>query len=160
MKKMLRDIKGLTILELIVVISVFGLIFSMSTYVFGGIFGRNALSHDGYQLVQDLREARTNAVSQKSDSSWGIYFDTSVFPHSYTLFKGDDYFSRDVIFDRRFVFPRTVSFYRASIPASHAIVFKQSDGFPVEPGYLILNSSEGGEYIISVNSFGLVEYDY
>jgi prepilin-type N-terminal cleavage/methylation domain-containing protein len=158
-KQFLSDIRGVTFLELIIVVAIFALIFSAGTLVFGDIFGRNALRYGGHQLVQDLREARSSAISQKEDSPWGIYFDNSHLPHSYTLFKGADYNVRDSAFDRYFEFPRAVSFHVLSLNPTHTIVFEKSNGFPVKPGYVILQS-EQREYSISVNSFGLVEYNY
>jgi hypothetical protein len=110
-------------------------------------------------LVQDLREARTNSISQKQDASWGVHFHDSSLPHGYTFFKGDDYASRDAGFDRTLEFPETLVFNRVSLGQSKDIVFEKADGDPVGAGYLILQS-ERRDYVISINSFGFVEYSY
>lgn len=149
--------KGFTLVELIVVIGVFIIILGSGAVVFGKVINRNALKYYGYQLVQDLREVRTNSIAQRQDSSWGLYFDDNAIPHSYTLFKGDSYVARDSSFDRRFEFPRALSFSWVNFGGPKELTFDTSDGSPSTPGFLIL-TAENQDYTISINKFGLAEY--
>lgn len=154
-----RQQAGFTLVELIVVIGVFVIILGSSAVVFGKVINRNSLKYYGYQLVQDLREARTNSIVQKQDSSWGMYFDDNSTPHGYTLFKGDSYVARDSAFDRHLDFPKVLYFSWVNFGGPKELIFDKSTGEPGNPGFLIL-TAENLDYSISINSFGIVEYEF
>lgn len=156
--KSLQQIKGFTLVELIIVIGVFMLIAGSSTIVFGNVLSKNALKYYGYQLVQDLREARTSAVAQNGDSSWGVYFNDSSLLHGYTFFKGNNHATRDTSFDRIVEFPKVLRFTRISFGGLKELVFSLSEGSPNGSGYMIL-TADSKDYTISINAFGLVEYE-
>jgi prepilin-type N-terminal cleavage/methylation domain-containing protein len=157
MKRNSTDNKGFTLIELMVVISIFVLLIGSGSLVFGDMIARNSLRYYGYRIVQDLREMRSNAVAQKQDDSWGVYFNPAAQPNSYILFKGSNFASRDSAFDIEQILPKVLHLSRVNLNSFKEVTFSSSKGMPNHPGYLILNSDKG-EYTISINSFGLVEY--
>ena len=150
--------QGLTLVELIVVISIFIFIFAFSSLVFGDVIGRNSLRYYGYRLIQDIRETRMTAIA-KNDSSWGIYFDDLSSPDRYILFRGNTYSSRDVSYDRVQELPQSVHFERISLDGAREISFSGSEGTPNRSGVIVMNS-DTREFNLSINSLGLAEYQF
>jgi len=149
--------RGFTLIELILVVGVFSIVFSSGTIVFGSLIQRNSLNYHGNQLVQLLREARTNAIVQKRDSAWGLYFDHSASSHGYTLFKGESYAGRDLVFDLIVELPGVIAISQLDLGGSDELVFSKSDGIPSASGTLSL-MAENKIYSITVNNLGLVDF--
>ena len=159
MRIRLKQKKGFTLVELIIVIAIFSIIFTSSTLVFGNTIQRNSLRYNSYQLVQNMRELRTNSISQKGDSSWGVYFQNSSSPYGYTMFRGSSYASRDASYDLDFEFPEVLSFQQLSLGGSNEIVFDQSSGRTSNSGSLSI-SADSEVYSITVNQLGIVDYQF
>ncbi|MBN1258335.1 prepilin-type N-terminal cleavage/methylation domain-containing protein [Candidatus Peregrinibacteria bacterium] len=157
MKSIPKSTKGFTLIELMITISVFALIFSSTAIVFGDFLGERRLASEGHKMVQLLREARTNAVSGLQGSSWGLYFDPSSDPDRYVFFKGGSYVDRDASFDLEMVFPTTVTFSAIDF-GGHEAVFEKRSGIANEGTLTLI--SDPDEFIISVNRLGIVNYDY
>jgi len=151
--------KGFTLIELILVIAVFSLLFGSATIVFGNLIGRNSLKYHGYQLVQNLREYRINAVTSKNDSDWGIYINNVILPYGYTLFRGDDFVGRNTNFDLVFEFPSALSISQVNLGGLREIYFEKSNGLPSDSGNVVL-TAEGQNYVISINELGLIDYSF
>lgn len=159
MKRAVNKTKGFTLVELIIVIAIFSLIFSSATVVFGDLIGRNSLKYHGYQLVQNLREARTSAVVQKNDSAWGIYFNNVILPYGYTFFKGDSYGGRDATYDLDFEFPAVISISQLDLGGEKEIVFSKSSGSPLSSGSLTLTTDKES-YTVFINTLGLIDFNF
>lgn len=154
-----KNNRGFTLIELILVIGVLSVVFGSSTIVFGNVIQRNSLKYNGYQLVQNLREARINSVSQKNDSAWGIYFDDTSIPHGYTFFKGQSYNTRDSNLDLVFEFPEVVTINQLSLGGFDEVVFSQSSGLASNSGSIDL-LADTETYSISINDLGFVNYQF
>ncbi|MBN2087201.1 prepilin-type N-terminal cleavage/methylation domain-containing protein [Candidatus Peregrinibacteria bacterium] len=150
--------QGFTLVELIVVIAIFVILFSTAVMVIGDTLNRHNLKNEGNQIVQTLREARTNAVAGRFNSKWGVYLNTSTNPDSYILFKGNTYSSRDSDYDLIRVFPSAVSFSNISISGGSEIVFDVRGGGTDNIGSLRLVTSND-QFGISVNRLGLIDYN-
>lgn len=151
--------RGFTLIELILVIAVFSIIFSSASVVFGNMIGRNNLKYHGYLLVQNLREARMNSISHKNDSEWGIHFNDAVTPYGYTFFKGASFVTRDSDYDLDFEFPEIIGISQLNFGGTKEIVFHVSSGFPTTTGNLAL-ATDNESYAVFINSAGLVDYSY
>lgn len=158
MVNQVSHLKGFTLLELILVVAMFFLVLGSGALVFGNLIGKNALRYYGHQLVQDLREVRTASISQKEDSSWGVFFDDVSPGYGYTVFKGQSYATRDASFDRNLEFPSVLRISLLNFGGAKEIHFQQSDGFPEGPGFLVLTANNE-DLSISINTLGLVEYE-
>ena len=151
------DNKGMSVLEMIIVITIFVIVFSSMFTVLGNLFERHSLISKGDEVVQTLREARHDAVSEKGDALWGVYFDTSA--NRYILFKGSSYASRDTLYDRILTLSSAVSFYSVSVGGGSEVVFDKLLGNTSHDGRIVLASSES-LFTININRLGLVDYDY
>jgi prepilin-type N-terminal cleavage/methylation domain-containing protein len=154
-----KNTRGFTILELILVIAIFAVIFSSTTIVFGNLLNEHRLASKGYEIVQSLREARTDAVSRKGDSGWGVYLDASAHPDRYIVFKGDSYMSRDSSFDQTVIFPESVIFSNIGISGGNEIVFGKRTGETDDTGSFDLVTGED-KFGVTVNRLGLIDYSY
>ena len=151
--------EGFTLIELVVVVGVLVVVLVSGLVAFDSAVRGNALKHYGYQLVQDLREARLNAFVRRKDDSWGVYFDDVSLLHGYTVFKGSAYVSRDPFYDRIITFPKPISFSQLNFPSSNEVVFSLSEGEAADPGNLWLSAGNDG-YFIQVNALGLSDYNF
>jgi prepilin-type N-terminal cleavage/methylation domain-containing protein len=159
MLNVFKNNKGFTIFELILVIAIFAIIFSSTAIVFGNMLNENRLASKGYEIVQSLREARTNAVSQKENSKWGVYLETSTAPDRYIVFKGDSYASRDSAFDQTVIFSSSVIFSNIDISGGNEIVFGKRSGETENIGSFDL-VTENERFNVTVNRLGLIDYNY
>ena len=148
---------GFTLIELVLVIAVLSIVFSSATVVFGNMIGRNSLKYHGYQIVQNLRQQRTNTVTGKDDSDWGIYFNNVIQPYGYTLFRGNDFVGRDSTYDLTFEFPSVLRIEQMNLGGGKELYFQKSSGLPSHNGNVVLGA-EGETYDISINELGLVDY--
>jgi len=155
--------RGFTIIELIIVITIFVIIFAGTSVVIANLYGKQNLKNHGLRLVDDLREAYTNSVSQKNNSTWGVKLDTTTNPDRYVIFKGTAYTLRDASFDRVVVFPAGVFLNQISLNGGGTeLLFGQGSGRTSDYGSFRLATSEtsDGTFLINVNGLGLVDYDY
>ncbi len=152
--------KGFTFVELIIVFTLFSLLFGMGAMVMGNFTSSQGLRFGGDSIVQSLREAHTNSTSQYRDSAWGVYFDTATDPQRYVLFKGGTYASRDTSFDQITDFYKQVNFQNVSLSGGgQEIVFSKRSGFTSDDGtFQLVADSE--TYNVSVNSLGFVDFSF
>lgn len=83
--------KGFTLVELILVITILGLIIVFSSVVFSNQQNQTSLESTILEVNSAIRESQNKSISQSQDTSsdenYGIYFTGS----SFTVFKGNSY---------------------------------------------------------------------
>ncbi len=154
-----RSKKGFTMVELIVGIALFSLLFGMGAVVLGNFTTVQSLRIGGERLVQSLREAHTNSVAQRQDSAWGVYFDTISEPDRYIVFKGNHYASRDTSFDQVNQFQKNIDIHMLNIGGGNEVVFAKRSGLTNNSGSIRLSAGEE-YYDVSVNGMGMVDFTY
>ena len=91
MKYQALNMKGLTLIEIIVVIAVIVMLFFIILSAFSG-FNRNyALDTSAGEVAEIISEARSFTLASKGDSAYGVHFESD----QVTLFKGVTYSSSD-----------------------------------------------------------------
>jgi prepilin-type N-terminal cleavage/methylation domain-containing protein len=156
MKKLLKSTTGFSLVELLLVIALFALLFSASTVVFGALASRQSLQTEGERVVQTLREARTYALSQRLDSAWGVYLDTASDPQAFILFKGSSYAGRDAAYDQvNALFP-SVHYGALNLGGAFEIVFSKRTGSALTSGTFELATED--VLTVSVNPLGFIDY--
>jgi type II secretory pathway pseudopilin PulG len=123
--------KGVTFVELIVVIGVLVIIFAMSVPGFTFFQKGSSLNNDAEKVVNVLRLAQDKTLTSEGSSQYGVFFQA---PDQYTLFKGADYVSRDVSYDKVYNLSSGVEIYDGLTE----VVFKSITGFIDPPGYISL----------------------
>jgi len=139
--------QGFSLIEMLIVISIIGIIgaVSLSTYVeIKEVYN----SEQAKGIVIDLlREASLRAKVLDGDSNWGVY----VRQEEVTLFRGEDYDSRDEDFDRRVDLPESVS-----VGGLVEVVYQKFLGMPNDSGVITFTNNYETQQIIIHNS-GLIE---
>ena len=151
--------KGFTIVELIIVIMIFAIIFSATSIVFADMIGKYGINNEAIKLVQILRETRMNSVSQLDGSKWGIELVDYAEPHCYIMFKGESYPSRDPAADVVFTLPRSININNISLGGDNEIVFDERSGYTNNSGSFSL-SNKDKQIGFTINDLGLVDYSY
>ncbi len=123
--------KGVTFVELMVVIGVLLIIFAMSVPGFAFFQKGSSLNNDAEKIVNVLRVAQNKTLASEGSGQYGVYFQA---PDQYTLFKGADYTSRDISYDKVYNLSSGVEIYDGLTE----VVFQGITGFVNLPGYISL----------------------
>jgi len=78
-----KNSKGITLLELVIVVVTLGVIVAMAAPRFGEILPRLKFKSKSRDIVSDMRLAKSNAIAQRTQ--FGLYFDYSQ--NGYVLFQ-------------------------------------------------------------------------
>lgn len=144
--------KGFTIAEIIVAIAIMILVSSIGVVAF--ISSKNSANLNSYTdgIISSLEQARSNAVTGKGGSSYGLKFATSTL--TYTLFTGSTYSSSDV----NNVVKQIGTGYTLNTnltASSTTIVFSRLTGVPNATGTVtLLQQSTSKSKVITVGSQG------
>ncbi len=137
---------GFTFLEVLLVISILGIMTMGAVPTYRDFLIRSDLDNSTAQVTQGLGRARLLAQSNKEDSAWGFYVPAGI------LFKGENYGTRDTIFDEVYPMPSTIT---AEGPTE--IVYSRLVGVPSATGTIILTtiSAEQRSIVIEVKQESL-----
>jgi len=150
--------KGFTFVETMVVLAILIIltISFVSVFVF---FRREFDLNNSADLIKDnLIMARINTLASEQNSQYGVYFDISVSPHQYIVFKGESFSLRDPSFDKVYQLPKIVEIYDIGF-ATDEVVFNKMTGSTDNPGdiSLRLTTNNSKTKTIYVESFGQVD---
>ncbi|MBU2524838.1 prepilin-type N-terminal cleavage/methylation domain-containing protein [Patescibacteria group bacterium] len=156
MKKTKKIIQGFTIVELIIVISIFAILVGTVFYNFGDFFSNQQLKTYGQDMVQSLRKAQSNATMRINDSQWGVGFvDTA---NQFIFFKGDNFAIRDSNYDEVHEFPDILSFENISLNGGgNTVIFSRVSGETTNYGSLDFQLDSTKKYTININQLGQIE---
>lgn len=97
-----NSMKGFTLLELMIVIGLIVALAMMTLPYSMDFYRSRTLEEETRSLSSILDRARSNAISGRMDSNWGVYFESD---NSYIIFKGERYEDRNLDFDQHFSVP-------------------------------------------------------
>jgi len=126
--------KGVTLVELSVIIGILIVLVAFSTPVFIFFQKRSALSNSSEEMVSALRAAQNKTLASEGASQYGVYFDSLTSPHQYILFKGSDFASRDSSFDKVYQLPKTLEIYQINLGGVNEVVFERLTGITNQSG--------------------------
>jgi prepilin-type N-terminal cleavage/methylation domain-containing protein len=127
-KNIRRWSSGLTLVELLVVMTI---IVILTTVTVGNFFGaRNKYSLDAAteKIVFDLRLAFENARSQKDGTVWGVRLNNDSAGQFFEIFSGDSYAGG--VKSSRTVLPSEVKFITPASGANLDVIFAKQTGLP------------------------------
>ncbi len=144
--------KGFTLIELSLVIAIIAMV-SVLSIPFIQIF---QTSSDLYTYTdttaKTLRRARHQAVSGKSGSDWGVYFNNVE--KKIIFFKGNNYSSRDTSYDQNEKYPDV---FDITTDFGDEIYFSINSGLPSSYGTVFIYSSASSESKnIQITNLGLI----
>ena len=138
--------KGFTLVEVILVLAILMLLALLTIPLGIRFYKSQELNFVTDELVQTLRRAQLQAMSQ-ANYSFGVY----IQPGQYILFRGDSYMTNDD--EEVFVVSNDISF-----GGLNEVVFSKLDGIPSSEGTITL-TNDAGEKSININSLGRVSYE-
>lgn len=141
--------QGFTLLELLICISIIGILTALSTPVYESFARRNDLDLTTETVVSMLRRAQTYATAVDENSSWGVELQATTI----TLFKGSSFGARDTLFDETLGVPGSVT-----MGGLGEVRFAVFTGLPSATGNVTLTSNTSDVRTITVNAKGLVDY--
>lgn len=145
----LKFLKGFTLIEVMLSLSLLAIIFAMSAPYYQSFQVRNDLDIAQNTIVQSLRRAQVLSQAGDGDMNWGVYVQVG----SIIVFKGVSYVLRDISYDEVFDLP-------ASIVSSGIaeVVFSKLYGLPQSIGTVTLTSTANETRNITINEKGMVNY--
>ena len=139
---------GFSLIELLIVLGIFLLIFNISTSGFNNYKMHSNLELTTNGAVEAIRFAQSSAESGKGDSKWGV----EILSNKVVIFKGDSYATRIISSDEMLNFSSGIA-----VSGLTEIVFDKITGKTINIGDIFISNSSG-EKKLSVNSFGVVDY--
>ena len=141
----MRNKKGVSIIELLIVIAIISVIGVTVIPIGAGFLERNTARNKVNEVVESLRVARINAMSGKNDSQWG----TTVTASEIVLFQGDSYATRNPDYDISYSVPQSVNI------TTFEVIFDEITGNPNQT--LTINIiSDLTSRVVQLNELGVV----
>lgn len=149
-------LRAFTLLELLIVVGIIAILATLAVPVFHNFQLTSNLDNSAEEIINALRLAQNKTIASEGASSWGIYFSTSTSPHQYTLFKGENYLSRDVAADSISKISGTVLISEINLGGGSEVVFNRISGEAGEYGSvkLVLKDDSSQFKIIYIESSG------
>lgn len=142
-----RRSRGLTVIELLLVIATIVIIGVLVTPALAGFLVRNHWRNTTSELLSAFRTAQLNAMTGKRDHPWGTHISATTI----TLFQGASFISRVTAFDEVYEVPPSITITPAEI------VFAKLTGNPGAPATIAVQDSVGDSITVSVNAVGTVD---
>lgn len=147
-----RLLKGFTLIEFMIVVSLIIMFASLTLPVGFNFYQESTLREQAKNLQNSLRKAQTMAMTGREDSSAGV----KIIPREqkYIIFEGESYETRRQEADIIIPFPIGLS-----VRGADEIVFQKSTGLPIFPEEerLIIITFGVSSQKITINSQGKIE---
>lgn len=134
---------GFTLAEVVLVVFILALLSAIVLTNYPVLKKSIDLNATLQEMAAVFRLAQSRAASSENNSDYGVYFNDTVSPVKYTLFKGSSYATRTVSADQNYYFPskRIVIFSMTMTPSgSKEVVFSKLTGVPTKYGSIMLRS--------------------
>lgn len=140
---------GFTLLELLLSLSIIGVLAGLSIPVYESFSRRNDLDIATQSTVSAIRRAASYSRAGVGDSAYSVRInDTSV-----VLFKGTSYATRDQSFDETLIIPDIIT-----TGGLTDIQFAKLTGMPNTSGSITLSTTTSDTRTITINAKGMVDY--
>lgn len=149
--------KGLTLIELLIVIGILVLIGTVGIVSLSGYRSRQDLDLSARRIVNALRDAQQRAITQEAESQWGIRFQgVDSGKDLFHLFSGPSFTAATSTYD----LPPTIEFADLGGNKTLDVVFSKLTGLPTSTAEvkIRLAGDTSVTQTISVSSAGRVSY--
>ena len=134
----MKNKSGVTFIELLVIISVLTILIAISGQVFVFFQKESGLNNTVEEIISVLRLSQNKTLASEEADQYGVYFNTSIEPHEYILFKGPDFISRDISYDKIYTLPQNLELYDIDLAGSNEVVFDRLTGLTDQSGKVSL----------------------
>jgi len=151
--------KGISIIEVLVVISILSIISAIVVPRLSGFRNQQVLKNTTEDIVSLLNEARNNTISSKDSTNYGVHFESD----KVVLFKGLSFESstsnKEIKLDSSIVIPEDGGINLQN--GGDDIVFERITGDTVndEYGTIVIQSTkdETAQNIVSISKIGIID---
>lgn len=141
--------RGFTLLEVLLCVTILGLLAGLSLPVYASFTRRNDLDVATQQIVNALRRAEQYSRAVQGDSTWGVQVQSG----QATLYKGTSYASRTSGFDETITIPSSIT-----VSGGSDVQFAKLSGAPSATASYTLTSTVNDSRTVTVNAEGMVDY--
>jgi len=153
-KTMSKFVRGITLVEVMVVISIIALLVVIVTTSFNSFNKNRSLQKDTENIITILRQARNQTLTSKNSSTYGVYFASSTV----TLFAGSLYNQNSVTNEVTYLSPDNVISNLSLGNGVNSVVFRKLTGEANQYGTVTVTSSDTSDIkIVTIYKTGLVE---
>lgn len=142
----MRRNQGLTVLELLLVISLISVVSAFSAIIYSRFLIENAVLNTVDQLVGEAHKAQTYAMAGRQNGNWGVNFSAPTM----TLYLGNSFISRTTAFDEKFTVNSNVI-----VSGLSDLNFFRLTGTPSSTPTVTITGNNTTKTII-VNSYGMI----
>ncbi|MCK5027430.1 MAG: hypothetical protein KAS07_03350 [Candidatus Pacebacteria bacterium] len=146
-KNKTKKITGFSVIEMLIVIGVVMLIVGITAPVGFRYYQTQLLDESACLVFDTLRRAQQNALFQKKDSRFGVFFEEN----SFTLFEGNTFLTRDENEDEIFILSNNIS-----LGGLQEVVFSRKYGTTTTGGEIVISMGERVKYV-DINTKGRVD---
>ncbi len=154
---------GFTLVELLVVVSIFLILIATAVPVYGNLQVRTQLNESVSQAIQAIRIAREQSRAGYNDSQHGVYFEMNVASKDrFILYQGESYATRNSDYDIITELDSSISIVNSSFLLTSGdidINFSKNLALPNNTGSMALVHIVDGSAFITLNSLGMVELE-
>jgi len=143
----LRNKNGITIIEILIVVSIMAVIGASTAPLYSNFLVRTYFKDKTNELVSCLRTAQLNTISGKENSQWGVH----ISPSKIIMFKGSAYVDPGTAFDYQYDIPKSITI------SQKELVFNQLTGNASDATTITITSNAGESKTISINEVGTVD---
>jgi prepilin-type N-terminal cleavage/methylation domain-containing protein len=152
----LRGKRGVTLIELLLVIGIMAIIVSATLPLYSVFLVRNEVKTTSWDVVDALNRAKIHSMTGRDNQEWGVHFDSSA----YTLFKGGAYSPTDPANE---IYNLNSSIFVGGVLLNgegNEVVFNKVTGDTDEYGSISLeDSNSNASATISINKVGTINND-
>jgi prepilin-type N-terminal cleavage/methylation domain-containing protein len=154
--------KGFTLIELLITVSIVVIILLASFVNLRGGNNLITLNDTTRQVATLLRQAQSNAMAQKSNTTWGVHFENATITQPfYALFGGASYSTTTIV--GRYILPTAVAYTTSTLAsgATRDVLFAQITGIPSASttiGFLVPTQLVVSTTLVTVSVAGAVSY--
>ncbi len=147
---MIRGTLGFSLLEVLLSVTILGMLTALSLPVYESFVRRNDLDITTQGLAGMLRRAETYARGVNGDNAWSVELQASTI----TLFQGTSFAGRNTAYDETMSVPGSIS-----LSGLTEVQFTKFTAIPNTTGNVTLTSSTGNDTrTITINAKGMVDY--
>lgn len=150
---------GFTLVEVIISVLIIGTMAALVMNINSNFLTNINLDSKSDELIGMLRLSQSRAISGNGNSDWGVHLANPVGSiHSFTLFKGSTYASRDVPSDIATSLPAGYTFSTINLSGSATdIIFQRGSGKTSQDGYVEIAGSNSAMKRITINPRGVIK---
>ena len=161
MRRLIKEItmnsfykKGITIIELLVVLAVLGVMVSIALPQFSKMRENQVLKSGVQDILSSLDKARSQTLASLNSSEYGVHFEADKI----IIFKGTDFSTRDTAKDEtiNIITPAVLSSGTLTLPAN--IYFNRLSGSPSTTGTVTISTSSYSK-TITISTTGTASVD-